>query len=137
MANSVTQYVCGVTAASLAENHLAMLASMPRRLASMLSWGMDAGVNRLSGLIALCGGWLLWVTSVPWVRRRLFNLFYGCHILGATVFMLFAFMHRKDVATWVMPGKRSIPLHRKHNRSCQRHTGNRSQSSSCCDMFCS
>ncbi|GLC40211.1 hypothetical protein PLESTM_001015500 [Pleodorina starrii] len=73
-------------------------------LSSMLYWGMDAGVNRLSGLVALCGGWLLWVTSIPFVRRRLFNLFYGCHILGAVVFMLFAFMHRKDVATWVMPG---------------------------------
>ncbi|KAG2497451.1 hypothetical protein HYH03_004606 [Edaphochlamys debaryana] len=73
-------------------------------LSTMLDWGMGAGVNRLSGLVALCGGWLLWVTALPYIRRKLFNLFYACHCLGAIIFMLFAFMHRKDVATWVMPG---------------------------------
>ncbi|PNH12965.1 Ferric reduction oxidase 2 [Tetrabaena socialis] len=73
-------------------------------LVSMLNWGMDAGVNRLSGLVALCGGWLLWVTSIPVVRRRLFNFFLTAHLTGALIFMLFAFMHRKDIATWVMPG---------------------------------
>ncbi|PNH07852.1 Ferric reduction oxidase 7, chloroplastic [Tetrabaena socialis] len=73
-------------------------------LVSMLNWGMDAGVNRLSGLVALCGGWLLLVTSIPVVRRRLFNFFLTAHLTGALIFMLFAFMHRKDIATWVMPG---------------------------------
>lgn len=37
-------------------------------------------------------------------RRRFFNVFYISHILGAIIFLLFGFMHRKDVATWVMPG---------------------------------
>ncbi|KAG2452202.1 hypothetical protein HYH02_003233 [Chlamydomonas schloesseri] len=73
-------------------------------LTTMLNWGMNAGVNRLSGLIALCGGWQLWVTAIPFVRRRFFNLFYISHILGAIIFLLFGMMHRKDVATWIMPG---------------------------------
>ncbi|KAG2452309.1 hypothetical protein HYH02_003333 [Chlamydomonas schloesseri] len=38
-------------------------------LTTMLDWGMGAGVNRRAGLIALCGGWLLWVTAIPFVRR--------------------------------------------------------------------
>ena len=35
----------------------------------MLNWGMGAGVNRLAGLISLCGGWLLWITCIPIIRR--------------------------------------------------------------------
>ncbi|EFJ47088.1 ferric-chelate reductase [Volvox carteri f. nagariensis] len=73
-------------------------------LSTMLDWNMGAGVNRLSGLVAMCGGWLLCLTSLSFVRRRFYSLFYSCHILGATMFLLFGFMHRKDVATWVMPG---------------------------------
>ncbi|KAG2427422.1 hypothetical protein HXX76_012358 [Chlamydomonas incerta] len=73
-------------------------------LTTMLDWGMGAGVNRLAGLIALCGGWLLWITSIPIIRRRFFNVFYINHVLGALIFLLFGFMHRKDVATWIMPG---------------------------------
>ncbi|KAG2497450.1 hypothetical protein HYH03_004605 [Edaphochlamys debaryana] len=69
-----------------------------------LDWGMTGGVNNVAGLVSMCGGWLLWVTCLPYVRRKLFNLFYACHCLGAVIFMLFGFMHRKDVATWVMPG---------------------------------
>ncbi|GFR50054.1 hypothetical protein Agub_g12082, partial [Astrephomene gubernaculifera] len=73
-------------------------------MASNLTWNMSGGVNNVAGLVALAGGWLLWITSIPLIRRRLFNLFYASHITGAVVFFLFSFMHRKDVATWMLPG---------------------------------
>ncbi|KXZ46614.1 hypothetical protein GPECTOR_42g825 [Gonium pectorale] len=81
-------------------------------LSQMLNWGMDgypivypgAGVNRLAGLIALIAGWVLLLGTIPAIRRRFFALWHASHVLAAVVFLLFAAMHRKDVAPWMMPG---------------------------------
>ncbi|GLI65959.1 hypothetical protein VaNZ11_009641 [Volvox africanus] len=73
-------------------------------LSANMQWSMNSYVNNIAGLISLIAGWILWVTSIPYIRRRFFNLFYASHIGGTVVFMLFAFMHRKDIAPWVMPG---------------------------------
>ncbi|GLC43534.1 hypothetical protein PLESTM_001483800 [Pleodorina starrii] len=69
-----------------------------------MQWAMGSYVNNVAGLIALISGWVLWITSIPYIRRHFFNLFYSCHITGTVVFMLFAFMHRKDIMGWVLPG---------------------------------
>ncbi|GLC60051.1 hypothetical protein PLESTB_001568000 [Pleodorina starrii] len=69
-----------------------------------MQWAMGSYVNNVAGLIALISGWVLWITSMPYIRRHFFNLFYSCHITGTVVFMLFAFMHRKDIMGWVLPG---------------------------------
>ncbi|GIL63792.1 hypothetical protein Vafri_17790 [Volvox africanus] len=73
-------------------------------LSTNMQWSMNSYVNNVAGLISLIAGWILWVTSIPYIRRRFFNLFYASHIGGTVVLMLFAFMHRKDIAPWVMPG---------------------------------
>ncbi|GIL93762.1 hypothetical protein Vretimale_66 [Volvox reticuliferus] len=73
-------------------------------LSTNMQWTMNGYVNNVAGLISLIAGWILWVTSIPFIRRRFFNLFYASHIGGTVVLMLFAFMHRKDIAPWVMPG---------------------------------
>ncbi|KXZ56058.1 hypothetical protein GPECTOR_2g940 [Gonium pectorale] len=73
-------------------------------LAEEMKWGTYY-VNNRAGMVSLAGGWALWLTSLGPVRRRLFNqVFYPTHIVGALVFMLFAFMHVPDMAPWVLPG---------------------------------
>ncbi|KAG2485287.1 hypothetical protein HYH03_015962 [Edaphochlamys debaryana] len=73
-------------------------------LSQELVWDSAGWCNNLAGLISMCGGWVLWITCIPIVRRRLFNCFYAWHCLGTVVFLLFAFMHVSNVATWIMPG---------------------------------
>ncbi|KXZ46615.1 hypothetical protein GPECTOR_42g826 [Gonium pectorale] len=82
------------------------------RMSDMLNWGMNgypilypgAGVNRLAGLIALIAGWGLVLGTIPAVRRRFFALWHASHVLAAVVFLIFGFMHRKDIAIFIMPG---------------------------------
>jgi len=67
------------------------------------NWAKSGGVNNLAGVISMVGGWLIWLTCAPIIRRRWWNVFFINHIIGFLLFFLFAFMHRKDVAYWCAP----------------------------------
>ncbi|KAG2497456.1 hypothetical protein HYH03_004611 [Edaphochlamys debaryana] len=69
-----------------------------------LHWSADEPYNPVAGVVSLCGGWLLWVTCIPYIRREMYALFYSCHCLGAVILLLFGFMHRPEMAAWIMPG---------------------------------
>ena len=58
----------------------------------------------LAGTISWLGGCALWATSVEYVRRRFFELFYKTHILGLVTFFLFGFMHHVSLWAYTMPG---------------------------------
>ncbi|GFR41832.1 hypothetical protein Agub_g2609 [Astrephomene gubernaculifera] len=72
-------------------------------LSTYLTFGMS-GTNMVAGLVSLAAGWLLWLTSIPAIRRWLYSLFYITHLLAGTVFLLFTLMHYKDSAAWMMAG---------------------------------
>ena len=63
-----------------------------------------AGTNMLAGTISWLGGCALWATSVEYVRRRFFELFYKTHILGLVTFFMFGFMHHVSLWAYTMPG---------------------------------
>ncbi|CAL5218771.1 g490 [Coccomyxa viridis] len=62
------------------------------------------GTNMLAGTISWLGGCALWATSVEYVRRRFFELFYKTHILGLITFFMFGFMHHVSLWAYTMPG---------------------------------
>jgi len=58
----------------------------------------------LAGTISWLGGCALWATSVEYVRRKFFELFYKTHILGLLTFFLFGYMHHVSLWAYTMPG---------------------------------
>eukprot|EP00047_Mylnosiga_fluctuans_P023153 m.132971 g.132971 ORF g.132971 m.132971 type:complete len:910 (+) comp9496_c0_seq2:206-2935(+) len=65
-------------------------------------WQREAGTsisltwtNRkyLYGTIGAIGGIMLVLTSLPWVRRNHFNVFFGNHLFWAIIFYTFAMLH--------------------------------------------
>ncbi len=71
---------------------------------SCLTGPPGAGTNMLAGTISWLGGCALWATSVEYVRRRFFELFYKTHILGLITFFMFGFMHHVSLWAYTMPG---------------------------------
>lgn len=60
----------------------------------LLAW-KDDGIANLPGVISLTAGLLMWVTSLPPVRRQNFELFYYTHQLYI-VFVVFLALHVGD-----------------------------------------
>ena len=92
--------VQGVAAASRSDHAVACSLTGP----------CGAGTNMLAGTISWLGGCALWATSVEYVRRRFFELFYKTHILGLVTFFLFGFMHHVSLWAYTMPGAPHTPF---------------------------
>lgn len=60
----------------------------------MTKWPRTGRVN-LAGAAALATGLVIWVTSLPPVRRKNFHLFYSAHHLHAA-FLVFFLLHGGD-----------------------------------------
>lgn len=43
------------------------------------------GICYLAGSLALLFGAVLWVTTLPCIRRHAFNVFLWCHIIGESI----------------------------------------------------
>ncbi|KAG2497350.1 hypothetical protein HYH03_004511 [Edaphochlamys debaryana] len=61
-------------------------------LGEKLRWNSGLPYNPVAGLVSMCGGWLLWITCLPYIRRQMYALFYFCHMLGVVILLLFGFM---------------------------------------------
>ncbi|KAK9845990.1 hypothetical protein WJX81_007894 [Elliptochloris bilobata] len=68
-----------------------------------LQWDRN-GTNMLAGTLSWLAGCALWVTSLAWVRRNYFELFYRTHILGFLGFMVFGFAHHVSLWAYTLPG---------------------------------
>ncbi|KDP32466.1 hypothetical protein JCGZ_13391 [Jatropha curcas] len=87
--------------------HLTMLLFTLHGLFYVIGWGMrgnlyheilewkDVGIANLAGVISLLAGLLMWVTSLPGVRKWSFELFFYTHQLYV-VFVLFLAFHVGD-----------------------------------------
>uniref|UniRef100_A0A1D1ZD15 Ferric reduction oxidase 8, mitochondrial n=1 Tax=Anthurium amnicola TaxID=1678845 RepID=A0A1D1ZD15_9ARAE len=65
-----------------------------RLLSEITKWQRTGRVN-LAGLITLATGLVIWMTSLPPIRRKQFHLFYSVHHLYI-VFILFFLLHGGD-----------------------------------------
>ncbi|XP_071731267.1 ferric reduction oxidase 7, chloroplastic-like isoform X2 [Rutidosis leptorrhynchoides] len=66
-----------------------------RLVAQLIKW-KDNGISNLPGVICLSAGLLMWVTSLPQVRRLNFEIFFYTHQLYV-VFVVFLAMHVGDI----------------------------------------
>ena len=57
----------------------------------MLKWD-KIGVSNLAGEIALVTGLAMWLTTIPCIRRKFFELFFYTHYLYI-IFMIFFILH--------------------------------------------
>ncbi|GMN59479.1 hypothetical protein TIFTF001_028563 [Ficus carica] len=76
------------------EGRLLEMASVNADFITILEW-KDIGVANLPGVISLVAGLLMWVTSLPPVRKLNFELFFYTHQLYV-VFVLFLALHVGD-----------------------------------------
>lgn len=95
--------------------HLTMVLFTLHGLAYVIAWAMegrlieqifewkDIGVANLAGVISLASGILMWVTSLPGVRTRNFELFFYTHQLYV-VFVVFLAMHAGDFIFFMCSG---------------------------------
>jgi ferric-chelate reductase len=69
-----------------------------------LDWGTQDSIAYLAGGISLIAGWVLWATSIEWCRRRFFEVFYRCHLICFTLFVLFGYLHFYWAWSYFLPG---------------------------------
>ncbi|KAL3702293.1 hypothetical protein R1sor_020315 [Riccia sorocarpa] len=69
----------------------------------IFSWRTTPGAAVVAGFCALVVGLLMWVTALPFLRRRHFDLFYNVHQLYVAFFILFAFHMVSSVYFVVVP----------------------------------
>lgn len=69
--------------------------AMQGRLAEELASWKNVGIANLPGVISLAAGLLMWVTSLPGLRRKNFELFFYTHQLYV-VFVVFLALHVGD-----------------------------------------
>jgi DMSO/TMAO reductase YedYZ heme-binding membrane subunit len=62
-----------------------VIASFVRCVWQLGEW-KDNGISNLAGVIAMLAGTVMWVTSVPLMRKRFFNVFYSMHHLYLVYF---------------------------------------------------
>ncbi|KAM3684835.1 hypothetical protein ACB094_11G074200 [Castanea mollissima] len=65
--------------------------AVTNELSQMLKWD-KTGVSNLAGEIALVTGLAMWLTTIPRIRRKLFELFFYTHYLYI-IFMIFFVLH--------------------------------------------
>ncbi|KAI7837696.1 hypothetical protein COHA_008489 [Chlorella ohadii] len=68
----------------------------------LVAWG--GKVNNLAGTIGWIFVLVLWITSLEKVRRRLYQLFFRCHIVCFLGFFLFSCCHYAQSYTYFVPG---------------------------------
>lgn len=67
-------------------------------------WNTKSSINFFAGSISWLSGVALWVTSINWVRRRFFKVFYNTHLIGAACFVVFAHVHYYWTWIYLAPG---------------------------------
>ncbi|XP_028769259.1 ferric reduction oxidase 2-like isoform X2 [Neltuma alba] len=72
------------------------------QISEMLKWD-EIGVSNLAGEISLLGGLLLWVVTVPRIRRKAFEVFFYTHYLYIVFFVFFVFHVGIDNTIIVLP----------------------------------
>ncbi|XP_059648339.1 ferric reduction oxidase 7, chloroplastic-like [Cornus florida] len=86
-------------------------------LASILEWD-NVGIANLAGVISLAAGLLMWVTSLPPVRRINFELFFYTHQLYV-VFVVFLALHVGDFIFSIAAGGIFLFMLDRFLRFCQ------------------
>ncbi|KAK0589937.1 hypothetical protein LWI29_020409 [Acer saccharum] len=86
----------------------------PRKI---LEWP-ESGVAKLAGLITLATGLLIWVTSVPLVRKHYFEVFYYTHHLYI-IFVIFLAMHVSVIFFSIVAGSIFLFMLDRLLRFCQ------------------
>lgn len=86
-------------------------------LLQLVQW-KDIGVANLPGVISLLAGLLMWVTSLPGVRTRNFELFFYTHQLYV-VFVVFLALHVGDFIFTMAAGGIFFFLLDRFLRFCQ------------------
>ncbi|GKU88056.1 hypothetical protein SLEP1_g2365 [Rubroshorea leprosula] len=65
--------------------------SIDHQFSEMIQWKMT-GISNLAGEISLLGGLGLWITTLPRIRRKAFELFFYTHYLYI-IFVIFFILH--------------------------------------------
>lgn len=83
---------------------LPSLPTSPHRFwVEFVAW--EGKVNNLAGIIGWFFVLVLWVTSLETVRRRMYQLFFRCHIICFLGFFLFSCAHYAQSYTYFVPGE--------------------------------
>ncbi|XP_019432222.1 PREDICTED: ferric reduction oxidase 2-like [Lupinus angustifolius] len=64
--------------------------AVTKQISQMLKWD-KVGVSNLAGEIALIFGLIMWITTIPRIRRKFFELFFYIHYLYIPFIVLFIF----------------------------------------------
>ncbi|KAK3412378.1 hypothetical protein EUGRSUZ_I01141 [Eucalyptus grandis] len=86
-------------------------------LDKIVEW-TDDGISNLPGVITISAGLLMWVTSMPPVRKKQFELFFYTHQLYA-VFVLFLALHVGDFIFSIAAGGIFLFIIDRFLRFCQ------------------
>ncbi|XVF53550.1 hypothetical protein PTKIN_Ptkin05aG0107900 [Pterospermum kingtungense] len=73
------------------------------QMSEMLKWD-KVGVSNVAGEIALLSGLAMWATSLPQIRRKMFELFYYTHHLYILFVVFFVFHVGFSYACIMLPG---------------------------------
>ncbi|KAL3722390.1 hypothetical protein ACJRO7_034718 [Eucalyptus globulus] len=110
--------------------HLTMSFFTLRGLCFVIAWAMDGqlldeilqwadeGIAVLPGVISLLAGLLMWVTTLPLVRKKKFELFFYTHQLYA-VFVIFLALHVGDFIFSIAAGGIFLFVIDRFLRFCQ------------------
>ncbi|KAK9757906.1 hypothetical protein RND81_01G194100 [Saponaria officinalis] len=80
-----------------------LLWAVSGQLSKALKWD-KVGVSNIAGEVSLLGGLILWITTFPKIRRKMFELFFYTHYFYI-IFMLFFFLHvGVSYAFYSLPG---------------------------------
>ena len=83
----------------------------------LISWTSTDCAN-LAGVINICFGWLIWITSLPSVRPKNFELFYYTHHLYI-IFVIFFAMHVGNFSFCIAAGSIFLFMIDRFLRFCQ------------------
>lgn len=73
------------------------------QLSEMLKWD-KIGVSNLAGEISLVGGLVLWIVTLPRIRRKAFEVFFYTHYLYIVFVVFFVFHVGMNTTFIVLPG---------------------------------
>ncbi|WCJ19116.1 ferric reduction oxidase 7 [Euphorbia peplus] len=87
----------------------------------LISWTPTDGAN-LAGIINIFFGWTIWITSLPFIRKKNFELFYYTHHLYI-IFIIFLAMHVGNFFFCIVAGSIFLFIIDRFLRFCQsRHS---------------
>lgn len=73
------------------------------QISQMLKWD-KVGVSNVAGEISLLAGLVLWVATIPYIRRKYFELFFYTHYLYIIFIIFFIFHVGISFACIILPG---------------------------------